>query len=611
MEQTRHPFRVFFLCNYLIVMALTLWVDRHALQGPGWTSPLFVLAAVPGYALLYLSPAMLLSWLARRFVGYRPAVFVALTSTTATLVLLLADARIHDLYGFHINGFVWNLLMTPGGLSSMGGGESANLTAVLVVVAILVLQLLLWMKGGCGLPALVGRPWRYALAVVVLTMVGERAVYGVSHLRAYQPVLQAARGIPFYQPTTFRGAAMELGLKPVRDAGVSVSRGEGRLAYPRAPLRREASAPSPNIVWLVAESLRWDMLDPEIMPNLWAFSEGAHRFENHYSGGNGTRMGIFSLFYGLPGSYWFSFLDERRSPAFMDELRRRDYRLGLYTSARFTYPEFDKTVFVGVPSDRMISDERGPGWQRDRRNVDRLLDFLGDDGGRPFFAFMFLESAHARYYFPEESVIRQDYLRDFNYATVDVEEEASRIFNRYINASHHLDAQIGRVLDSLREKGMLENTIVMVTGDHGEEFMEKGRWGHNSAFHNEQVHTPLVVWAPGYRGRVFDHPTSHVDLVPTLMPMMGVTNPVEDYALGRDLHDASSDRYRLSASWDAVAYLGPDYKVAMPLAAGGLFEMSVARADDRPVADAGPVIGRLRDRLAAVLDDLSRFYRKH
>lgn len=611
MKKQFHPFRVFFLCNYLVIAALVLWIDRQALSGGDWSSQLFVLAAVPGYALLYLVPAMLLGWLVRRVAGHRAAVVTVVMASSLTLILLLADARIHDMYGFHINGFVWNLLMTPGGYSSMGGDEASNLTALLVVAAILLLESLLWALGSHRLPALRGRPWRYALAVLVLTMVGERAVYGVSHLRAYQPVLLAARGIPFYQPTTFRSAAEKLGVKPVRGVSLSAKSDGGPLAYPRHPLVTVPDADSPNILFLVAESLRWDMLTPEIMPNLWAFSQRAHRFTNHYSGGNGTRMGIFSLFYGLPGSYWFSFLDARRPPVLLDELRRRDYDFGLYTSARFTYPEFDKTVFAGVPARDMTSDEQGLGWQRDRRNVKRLLSFLDEPREQPFFGFMFFESAHARYYFPEESVIREDYLKEFNYATVDVEEQAPRIFNRYINASHHLDSQIGRVLDHLEQSGGLDDTILVITGDHGEEFMEHGRWGHNSEFHNEQIHTPMVLWAPGYQGKVINKPTSHLDLAPTLLPMLGVTNPAADYALGHDMHNPGTNRYRLSASWDALAYIGPRYKVAMPMGAGGLMEMEVSRVDDGPVPDNESVMTKLQGPLSSLLGDLSRFYRKN
>lgn len=64
------------------------------------------------------------------------------------------------------------------------------------------------------------------------------------------------------------------------------------------------------------------------------------------------------------------------------------------------------------------------------------------------------------------------------------------LLNRYTNAAHWIDYQIGRVLDEIEAQGLLENTVVIVTDDHGEEFMEKGAWGHNSGFVEEQIHAP-------------------------------------------------------------------------------------------------------------------------
>lgn len=605
----RSPFslRYFLIANYVLILALTGWIARDALAG-GLASMLFTLAALLAYSLLYLLPTLLIAGLAWRL--YRPlGMLLGVILASSTLILLLADSRIHDMYGFHINGFVWNLLTTPGGFASMGGSASAELTAVALCTAIVLLEtgLLLWL--GRRAPAR-GWPWGRFVAVVLCVMVAERAAYGVSHLMAYRPVLVAAKEVPFYQPTTFRRAAAKLGVEMRRQKNMDVA-DRGRLAYPRAPVTLRENAPTPNIVWLVGESLRWDMLDPEIMPNLWRFAQRSQRYTNHFSGGNGTRMGMFSMFYGLPGNYWFSFLDARQPPVLISTLQQQDYQFGLFTSAKFSYPEFDKTLFASLPADTMTSDDQGPGWERDRRNVARLLDYIDRrDAARPFFAFMFFESSHAQYYFPPESTLRTDYLPDFNYATVDVKDNIDGIFARYVNASHHLDSQIGRVLDHLTAQGLLDNTLVIITGDHGEEFMEEGRWGHNSAFHNEQLHVPLVLYTPGMAPGVLHHPTSHQDLIPTLMPMLGVTNPLRDYALGLPLQEVVPERYRLAASWDALAYIDDHHKVVMPLKASGLLDMLVEESDDDPVVDEELVIATLSPKLMDVLDDLAHFYRQ-
>ena len=96
----------------------------------------------------------------------------------------------------------------------------------------------------------------------------------------------------------------------------------GGLSYPLVPLRVEPPARPLNIVWLAVESLRFDMLEPAIMPKLWDLSERSLRLENHYSGGNTTQMGIFSMFYGLYGNFWFPIGAARRSPLLVDVLQQ-------------------------------------------------------------------------------------------------------------------------------------------------------------------------------------------------------------------------------------------------------------------------------------------------
>jgi len=135
-----------------------------------------------------------------------------------------------------------------------------------------------------------------------------------------------------------------------------------------------------------------------------------------------------------------------------------------------------------------------------------MLDFI-ENADAPFFSFMFFESAHANYYFPEDSVIEPDYIGDFNYLTVDIEQQIERIRARYLNAVHHLDSQLARVFDTLQTQGLLENTIVIVTGDHGEEFMENGRWGHNSTFSQQQI-APAGARARAGGGRSGTHDES-------------------------------------------------------------------------------------------------------
>ena len=102
---------------------------------------------------------------------------------------------------------------------------------------------------------------------------------------------------------------------------------ERELDWPSQPLSWERPASTPNVLVLVLDSLRGDMLTQENMPRTWAFSQNARVYEDHWSGGNCTRHGIFTLLYGLPGNYWEPTLRSQRSPVLLDVLQRPSRRV--------------------------------------------------------------------------------------------------------------------------------------------------------------------------------------------------------------------------------------------------------------------------------------------
>ena len=142
----------------------------------------------------------------------------------------------------------------------------------------------------------------------------------------------------------------------------------------------------------------------------------------------------------------------RRAPVLMDVLQQQNYQFSLNTSQRFTYPAFDKTIFANMrPQDMHALEAGAPPWQRDAQNIDDILSFIDRrDPARPFMSYMFFESTHAPYDFPQEAAIARPYLENFNYLTADFGKDIRQIKNRYINAARHVDGQIGRVVDHLK-----------------------------------------------------------------------------------------------------------------------------------------------------------------
>ena len=609
----------YFLASWLIAVILVAALQSaHQFLAPavaGWT-----LAATLSYAFLYLLPALLATHLARLALKRAAtriaspalaAVGVALTGLTQAL--LFTDRIVHDMYGFHINGFVVDLVLTPGGLDSLGATTATQLTAAAIVGLLVTAQAGLYFRMVCsdGLADWSQKiKWRWLLLAAILVSTGERMAYAYSAAANYQPILFASERYPLYQPLTMRKLARRLGIESKTTETQSLKVGEGNIAYPLAPLTVEAPQAPLNIVWLVAESLRFDMLDPKIMPRLRAFSNDALRLEKHFSGGNLTQMGVFSMFYGLYGSNWFPMRAAQRAPLLMDVLQQQNYQFALHTSQRFTYPAFDKTIFANMrPEDMHALESGAPPWQRDAKNIDEMLAFIERrDPSRPFMAYMFFESTHAPYDFPQEAAIAKPWLENFNYLTADFATQTPQIKNRYINAAHHVDGQIGRVIDHLKAKGLLDKTIVIVLGDHGEEFMERGRWGHSAEFNRFQTGTPAVIRVPGRAPRVVTGITSHLDIPATLMPLLGVKNPSSDYSHGYDLLAPDFHRdYAVAADWNRIAYIGNDFKVSFPVNALGAIRNEVTDGDDRPLADSSGVIRAIRTAMLEIMANLSRF----
>ncbi|MDO8629331.1 MAG: sulfatase-like hydrolase/transferase, partial [Phycisphaerales bacterium] len=477
--------RQFLLLSYGATLLNTFGYLRSA-SFAGIAATLYTIAVYLSYSFAYLLPAATII-VAIDFI-FRPVpadgrrrrlsnvwrtriVFgAAILLTTCTQIVIFADRTTFTIFGMHLNGFVWNTVFTPGGLESMGESSSASLVYGLIFSGYFVVQVFfaLVVRKVTAFDRLWRRfvPRRSVLAttvLMVLCFVGGSIGYGVSDIRSYSPVLISASAFPLYQPITFRHLARKMGFEVDARDEIRVSAADGRLNYPLKPIDLQPPPHPMNIVWLVAESLRADMLDPEIMPATWRFAQRAHRFTRHYSGGNGTRMGMFAMFYGLYGNLWFTFLREHHGPVLIDVLQQLGYQMKMFTSARFTYPEFDRTIFAKLPGDQLHEEWGGPGWDRDRRNVEQILDFLrAQTPDRPFMTFMFFESPHARYYFPDESIIRTSYLEDFNYATMDLDRDMPLIKNRYINACHHLDSQIARITDYLEQQNQHDSTIVLI-----------------------------------------------------------------------------------------------------------------------------------------------------
>lgn len=162
-------------------------------------------------------------------------------------------------------------------------------------------------------------------------------------------------------------------------------------------------------------------------------------------------------------------------------------------------------------------------------------EWLAADTEQPFFLFMNFCDPHAPYIPPFEHDLYSDDSTDLESPrAVDVaynrqpvsDEMREHLISLYDGEVHYMDKQIGNVLEDLHNRGVYNDTLIIVTSDHGEYFGEHGRLGHGGHLHEVVVKIPLLVKYPESRqtGRL-DHRVSLVDLMPTVLEETGLEPP--------------------------------------------------------------------------------------
>ncbi|MFA6434053.1 MAG: sulfatase-like hydrolase/transferase [Elusimicrobiales bacterium] len=560
-----------FLLSLLIGLGYFMFVGSHPVE-----IAFSVTAYLSNTFMIYA--ALLAVSLVPYFAGTGAAIFIPFAAVIQLILVL--DVAIYKIFRFHLNSMVVNLIFTPGGLKSLDQGPGILVLFFGIAAALLAAEFWFYKAsvrsaaGNKGIAAILRGRWKSLLAVFLFLVALDKGLFAWGTLYDNVHITSNAKLLPLYQPLKIRTFASKyLGVKLDEEVTVHISKEDSKLDYPKRPLETVPPKKPLNILIIVLDSFRYDMLDKEITPELWAFSKRASVFNDHYSGGNCTRFGIFSIFYGMYGNYWFSMLGERRGPVLMDVLKAQGYEVRLFAGAELSFPEFNKTCFVNVPRENIYDLPKAEGQVgKDIAITEKFLDFaVNRKKDKPYLAFIFYDSSHGSYVYPAGFERFTPAGADVNYLTLN-QATILPLFNKYKNSLYFEDSLAGSILKTLERLGGLKDTAVLVMGDHGEAFFEKGYHGHNRAYSAEEVKVPLVFYLPGRAPGVIKAVTSHVDIAPTLMKLAGVRNAPADYSSGKDLFDRSDRAFVTAFSWDTSALIKDNYALVMPLEAykGGL-----------------------------------------
>lgn len=482
----------------------------------------------------------------------------SITSATA-LFLLIIDSLIFAQYRFHLNGIFWEMFINGASNQIFNFSTKEISLAIIAYVFLfsgeLLLASFLWKKLSC-LKNIKHQTYLYGIPGTSLFL-----SYMMFLMSAAQPVYssisQHPQAFPLYTYLLSKFLFTENGIEMLETVGSNQFRQPkkaiAQLQYPLKPLICQAPKKPLNILFIVIDAWRYDMVDKAVTPNIYQFAQHTLQFRNHYSGGNSTQPGIFSLFYAIPATYWSSFLQSQQGPVFIHELIKHHYQMKILGSAPLYMPPFNKTVFSEV-AHLKVETPGDDALLRDKNITNDFIHFLpqAKASAKPFFGFLFYDASHSSCNIKHLIGPFQPMVKECNRVLLSKKTDPTPLFNRYKNALYTVDQNIGQVLTALSKQALLNNTLIVITGDHGEEFNDNktGYWGHSSNFTHFQVQTPLLIFWPHRMPEIFSHQTTHFDIVPTLLSnLFDCTNPVKDYSMGKDLFSRVHNNYLLISSY--------------------------------------------------------------
>ncbi|WP_422766766.1 DUF3413 domain-containing protein [Photobacterium leiognathi subsp. mandapamensis] len=464
---------------------------------------------------------------------------------TVGLTALLLDTYAYQSVDLHLSPLVWDLLLS---------GDKTELNArwqylFVVVPVIFLLELMcsewVWRKLRKLTRKHVGGPIAFVFGVCFL---GSHLIYIWADANLYRPVTMQRSNFPFSYPMTAKTFMEKHGLldrqeyaKRRAEQGVQNSE---LVRYPIQKLSFNDQGTGQNLMIIMVDSLRSDMITQTVMPNLFTFADQNLDFTDNYSSSNNDSTGVFGLLYGLPSGYANSIRAEKKSPILLNTLQNRGYRFGLFSGENFELPIYREAIFANtklattdsehpdqVPSDaHAIKD-----WQH---------WFNQQKQGQPWFSFLELTSVQQ---FKEGEHYKPRFTPSLGSNAINEEGVDSTLLlkNSYRNAAYHIDEMLGRVFADLKAKGVLNNTIVVIASNHGTEFNETGNntWGSGSNYSKYQIKVPLIIHWPDHAAQEVTRLTSNLDVVPTVMEsLLNVATAPSNYSSGVSLFDQNDNR---------------------------------------------------------------------
>lgn len=390
-----------------------------------------------------------------------------------SIVLILAinlfiffDSYIFARYRFHVHSFLWNFLQQEDALLAIG---ITPLKLAMIGFATGALFIFFWVRGE--------KIWRnmqtrfsnpvsnWYFAIIILCVLASHTMHMIADAKGENYVARIARIFPLHFPITGKKFLRSQGLVEVNSEAQDNRYKE--FYYPSKQLSCPMRKPH-NILLVVMDKLNEAEINEYQMSNLYHYRSHGMVFKNHYSGGFNKSNGYFSLLYSIAPTYAKAARNQNSMPAFLGQIKDSKVEMNFFQFGGNSTISAYRPDVTELPLSTINSQLEG---SEDLAEVN------------PFAMQVYIET----------------------------------------NDPLEKDNQLKSVIDLFIEKGLISNTIIVIT-----------------ATHSNDVKTPMLMIWPGKGRKVVNELTSHYDVLPTIMKEdWKCKNPPEQFSFGSNIFDDS------------------------------------------------------------------------
>jgi len=320
-------------------------------------------------------------------------------------------------------------------------------------------------------------------------------------------------------------------------------------AYEISPIEKK-----PPIFLFILESVGEKYIHTSTTPNLMHFKQNNISFETACSGGNATMISWYSIFHSKYSLHWSKddASSTRNTGSYaLEQLKKLGYKIRVYSSAGLEFYGMKESILglnAAIADYVFQAPENLEPCDKDQMVMNKLCDDLSEYGTDGHLFITFLDSPHYKYSWPKDHTLFTPFLGSMNiFTAAHTSSNREKIFNRYQNSLHYLDTLMGQFF--IKEKP--ENSVVVITGDHGQEFYEQGNLFHGSNLSREQINVPLYFsfGQNNLAANKYISPIcSHIDIFPTLLDFLN--QPVPNSLSGQSIFNNQRWQYTITSRYN-------------------------------------------------------------